>query len=115
MLSAKILDFNPRYPDMKIPIHTEESLENYFINGWAPGGFLMAMLAMDMQRAIATADVVNRQAIWAIGHWIMHNAPEGSWGDYSQIDFWCSDVAGRRSRFSEEMHKKHMWDVLKST
>ena len=112
MLSAKILDFNPRYPDMKIPIHTEESLENYFINGWAPGGFLSAMLAMDMQRALSSADTANRQAIWAIGHWIMHNAPRGSWGNYEEIEMWRNDVAGRRSRFSEEMHKKHVWNVL---
>ena len=119
MLSAKILDFNTRihqgYMGMQVPDHVQEALSNYFLNGWQPGGFLLAMLAMDMQRAIVTADTASRQVMWAIGQWIMHNAPEGSWGYYETIEMWCDDVAGRRSRFSEEMHKKHMWDVLKST
>jgi hypothetical protein len=126
MLSAKMLDFNTTkmldfntqgdgylgYMGMQIPDHAQESLSNYFLNGWEPGGFLSAMLAMDMQRAISNADTANRQVMWAIGRWITENAPEGSWGDYSQIDFWCNDVAGRRSKFAEKMHKKHVWNVL---
>ena len=119
MLPAKILDFNTQgdgylgYLGMQVPDHAQESLANYFLNGWEPGGFLSAMLAMDMQRAISNADTANRQVMWAIGRWIIHDAPEGSWGDYAAIKMWCDDVAGRRSKFADKMHKKYMWTVLK--
>ena len=113
---TKMLDFDIQelgHFGMEVPIHTQETLENYLINGWAPGGFVIAMLAMDMKRAISIADTANRQVMWAMAHWIIHNAPKGSWGDYDQIDFWCSDVAGRRSKFAEETHKKYTWSILK--
>jgi hypothetical protein len=103
------------YLGMEIPIHTQESLENYFINGWEPGGFLTAMLAMDMQRAVISADTANRQNMWCIGKWITDNAPPFSWGSYDDIDLWCHNIGGRRTKFAEEIHKKHMWNILKST
>jgi len=118
MFSTKMLDFGTQgdgylgYMGMQVPEHAQESLANYFLNGWEPGGFLSAMLAMDMQRALSSADTANRQVMWAIGRWITVNAPGGSWGNYEAIEMWCNDVAGRRSRFSEETHKKYMWQVL---
>ena len=121
MFSTKMSDFNTQgdgylgYMGMQIPDHAQESLTNYFLNGWEPGGFLSAMLAMDMQRALSSADTANRQVIWAIGHWIMHNAPGGSWGNYEAIEMWRNDVAGRRSKFAEKIRKKQMWDILKET
>jgi hypothetical protein len=118
MLLAKMLDFGTRgngyweYIGMQIPDHAQESLSNYFLNGWEPGGFLSAMLAMDMQRALSSADTANRQVMWAIGSWIIHEAPEGSWGNYEAIEMWRNDVAGRRSKFTEKIRKKHVWNVL---
>ena len=121
MILAKTLDFGTQgdgylgHMGMQIPDHAQESLANYFLNGWEPGGFLSAMLAMDMQRALSNADTANRQVMWAIGRWIMHEAPEGSWGNYEAIEMWRNDVAGRRSKFTEKIRKKQMWDILKET
>ena len=118
MFSTKMLDFGTQgdgylgYMGMQVPDHAQESLANYFLNGWEPGGFLSAMLAMDMQRALSSADTANRQVMWAIGRWITDNAPGGSWGNYEAIEMWCNDVAGLRSKFAQEMHKKYMWQVL---
>ena len=121
MFSTKMLDFGTQgdgylgHMGMQIPDHAQESLSNYFLNGWEPGGFLSAMLAMDMQRALSSADTANRQVMWAIGRWIVHEAPEGSWGNYEAIEMWRNDVAGRRSKFTEKIRKKQMWDILKET
>ena len=121
MFSTKMLDFGTQgdgylgYMGMQVPDHAQESLANYFLNGWEPGGFLSAMLAMDMQRALSSADTANRQVMWAIGRWIVHEAPEGSWGNYEAIEMWRNDVAGRRSKFTEKIRKKQMWDILKET
>lgn len=117
MLSAKMLDFNDfnnkyKYSGRVVPDHTRDSLENYLLNGWEPGGFLSAMLAMDMQRALLNADTANRQVMWVIGEWITRNAPDGSWGNYEAIEMWCNDVAGRRSKFTEDMHKKYVWNAI---
>ncbi len=43
----------------QIPEHTRETLVNYLTKGWEPGGFVTAMLAMDMERAVYAADFVN--------------------------------------------------------
>ncbi len=121
MFSTKMLDFGTQgdgylgYLGMQVPEHAQESLANYFLNGLEPGGFLSAMLAMDMQRALSSADTANRQVMWAIGRWITANAPDGSWGNYEAIEMWRNDVAGRRSKFTEKIRKKQMWDILKET
>lgn len=83
-----------------LPGHTQETLEGYLLRGWEPGGFVTSMLAMDMERALTTADTANRQAIWVIGQWIMNNAPDGSWGSYELVDAWCKDINGRRAKWA---------------
>lgn len=101
--------FSTRPSDMgmSIPDHTRETLENYILRGWEPGGFVTAMLAMDMQRAIATADTANRQMMWTIGRWIMDNAPDGSWGSYPDVRAWTNDFQQCRSKWVA-------WHTLKS-
>ncbi len=91
-----------------IPGHTKNTLVHYLKLGWEPGGFVSSMLAMDMERALTTADVVNRHHIYDIGAWILANAPEGSWGNYELIKAWCEDRDGRRTRWA-------MWYELNKT
>lgn len=94
---------------MRIPEHTQDTLEGYFLRGWQPGGFVESMLALDMERALATADTGNRQAMWVIGRWIIENAPTGSWGNYSNVDAWCRDLNSCRSKWATwyELQKDH--------
>lgn len=103
-----MFDFNSQIEDMgmTVPRHTQETLKNYLINGWEPGGFVTSMLAMDMERALYTADTANRQMIWVIGRWILENAPDGSWGNYELVKAWCKDTDGRRTKWA-------MWNKLK--
>ena len=106
-------DMHDAYMGMTIPEHTQETLDNYLINGWEPGGFVTAMLAMDMERALCTADTANRQRIWAIGRWIMDNAPYGSWGSYELVKAWCKDVDGCRTRYAKEVEQEFIMTTLK--
>jgi len=85
---------------MTVPGHTQETLMNYFKHGWEPGGFVTAMLAMDMERALTTADTGNRQVLWVIGSWIMNNAPAGSWGNYETVNCWIRDTDKRRTKWA---------------
>lgn len=112
-----VIDFDKerdlRYMGMEIPSHTKESLDRYFIKGWAPGGFCEAMLARDYDRAITIADTANRQMFWAIATWIRENAPPASWGSYEIIRDWIHDVNDVRSTFARKAEKDFTWRTLK--
>ena len=103
-----------RYMGMEIPQHTKETLDNYFIRGWMPGGFCEAMLARDYDRAIQIADTANRQMFWAIATWIRENAPDGSWGSYEAVRDWGQDIGNIRTAFSDKAKKNYTWRVLKN-
>ncbi len=101
-----------RYMGMEIPVHTQEALENYFMHGFSPGGFLTAVLVGDLYRAVNTADTANRRMLWAISHWVMVSAPDGSWGSYELVEDWCADKNGRRTAYVTEVEKDHIIQVL---
>jgi hypothetical protein len=110
-----IFDRVPGHMGMEVPVHTQETIKNYLLYGFEPGGFVTSMLALDMERALTTADTGNRQMMWVIGQWIIQNAPTGSWGDYDTVRDWCVDTDGRRSRFVEQYKKQQMWESLQQT
>jgi hypothetical protein len=96
-----------------VPDHTQETLTNYLINGYEPGGFVSAMLAMDLERALYNADVANKRCLWEIGRWICEYAPQGSWGNYDLIKAWCRNDNNRRTSYAKEIEKEHIMQVLK--
>lgn len=97
---------------LDIPEHTQDALENYFLRGWRPGGFVTAVLANDLMRACVSCDPANRQSLVDIAKWVQHRAPTGSWGNYDTVDAWLADVDGRRTQYAEAMEKCAMWKVL---
>ena len=106
-------DHNLKYMGMEIPLHTCETLQNYLIKGFKPGGFCESMLAKDYDRAITIADTANRQRFWAIASWIRDYAPDGSWGSYDTIENWCNDVDGLRTKYANDAEKRYIWRKLK--
>lgn len=113
-MSRRILNFDvtPGYMGMEVPDHTAETLEHYLLKGYAPGGFVEAMLANDYGRAFASADTANRQMIWAIWRWITTEAPPLSRGSYEAIEMWRDDVGGRRTAFADPILKSAVWKKL---
>jgi hypothetical protein len=97
----------------QIPNHTRETMVNYLIKGWEPGGFVTAMLAMDMERAVYAADMVNGPEIQSIARWIIEYCPRGSWGDYEAVNYWLEDRDKCRSRFVARIEKEEVWNLLK--
>ena len=106
-------DMHESYMGMTIPEHTQVTLSYYLIQGYEPGGFVTSMLAMDMERALATADTANRQRMWAIGRWIVENAPCGSFGSYQAVQDWIADKDGRRTRYAKEAEQEYIMQTLK--
>lgn len=99
----------------QIPNHTRESLVNYLMKGWEPGGFVESMLAMDMERAVYAADFVNGANIQSIARWIIEYCPRESWGSYEQVTNWLNDINDRRSQFVTRVEKNEVWNILKDT
>jgi len=98
---------------MEVPVHTQEAITGYLIRGFKPGGFLTAMLAGDMHRAVNSADVANRQMMWAIGKFIVTSIPPGAWGSYEAVHEWSTDKNGIRSEYVTDLEKNYIWQTLK--
>jgi len=121
-MAAKMLDFTlsthhiATYVNGRltwtVPEHDREPLENYFFEGWSPGGYLTALLANDAMRATGCADAENKKHMWSVLYWIVTAAPKGSYGDYASVEAWSNDVDGRRTEWADKIKKKFMWDTL---
>lgn len=112
MIDFDSADHDMKYMGQEVPHHTRETIEHYLLRGWAPGGFVESMLANDLERALYTADIVNRQRFWTIAMWIREYAPRESWGSYDAIEKWRDDFMGCRSAFAEKVEKDFVWKQL---
>ena len=111
----KMIDFDTSelgFMGMQIPVHTQEAITGYLIRGWKPGGFLTAMLAGDLFRAVNSADTANRQMMWAIGRFIMTSLPEASWGSYDAVHEWSTDKNSIRTEYVTDLEKSYIWQTL---
>ena len=91
----------------------KESMANYLINGFMPGGFVESMLAHDLERALYNADTHNRKVFVAIARWIREECPKGSHGSYEAVQNWCADRNSLRSNYALPLVRQYTWDVLK--
>jgi hypothetical protein len=99
---------------MELSLETQDSIENYLLRGWAPGGYVESMLAHDYERAFSCADTANRQTIWVLWRWLRDDAPPMCHGSYQAIDLWRDDVLGRRTAWITEQEKRVIWQKLKT-
>lgn len=106
-------EFDWLFEHHQIPEHTRETLVNYLMKGWEPGGFVTAMLAMDMERAVYAADFVNGPNMQKIARWIIEYCPTEAWGSYGQVESWINNVDDCRTRFSNKVEKEEVWKLLK--
>jgi|694.fasta_scaffold145411_2 hypothetical protein len=105
-------ELNLKYMGMEVPGHTRDTITNYLLRGWAPGGFVESMIARDYERALYCADTGNRQMFWAIAMWINERIPAESRGSYKAIEMWRDDLDSRRSAYVKEVEQKAVWKKL---
>lgn len=112
---VKFIDFEATgYVRDEVPSHAQESIENYLMCGWHPGGFLTAMFAGDLFRAAGSGDQANGQRMQVIAKWIMYSAPDGSWGSYEAVENWCNNLDNCRTTFSLQKEKEYIIKTLKA-
>ena len=68
-----------------VPVHTQGALERYIVNGYEPGGFLLAVLSNDRVGAMSRADYENRYALFDICNWIYNCAPRACHGSMEKV------------------------------
>jgi hypothetical protein len=67
-----------------------DPLYNYLVYGFEPGSFWTAVLANDFMTAVQHSHPSND--IPALKHavgWIRDTFPQGSYGDYPSVRYWC--------------------------
>jgi hypothetical protein len=89
----------------------DESLENYLMHGFEPGGFLTSVLANDLFMAVGRADHWNQDILPQIVDQVLYKMPSISWGSYSAVKDWCADKDDRRSQYAE--YKKEQTIISK--
>lgn len=103
-----------RYTDINTGNNSlDQSLENYLMHGFEPGGFLTSVLANDLQLAVGRADAWNKERLPEIVDEVVFKMPAISIGSYKAVQDWCKDVDGRRSRYAEQKEKEFTWQSLK--
>ena len=96
-----------------VPVHTQEALENYFLRGYEPGSFLMALLQNDLVGAVCRADSENGKCLKNIVVWVLNYAPSDSHGNKERVYNWLSDKDGVRTTYATLVEQKYMWNKLK--
>ena len=91
----------------------DQSIENYLMHGFEPGGFLTSVLANDLYLAVGRADHWNKERLPKIVNEVLYKMPNISWGSYAAVKDWCADKDGRRSAYAAQKEKEYTWRVLK--
>jgi len=98
MNKTKLLDFD----GYSFTEQSKESLYNYFVYGFEPGGFMISVLCNDLYGAVARADFVNKKIISEYANWVVYRAPYGSYGDAETVRGWLSKNE-HYQRFQKEL------------
>lgn len=91
----------------------DESLENYLMRGYEPGGFLTAVLCNNLYLAVGRADHLNKQNLFRIVNEVIYKMPKIAIYSREAIRDWCRDVDGRRSQYAAQKEKEFTWRSLK--
>jgi hypothetical protein len=105
-----------RLGELAFPEHTMEALDNYFLKGYPPGGFLTSILTNNLYGAVSSADNANKHVIFEIVKWLTTESrlPPTSWGCNENVIAWLHDEGGIRTKWVEKMEKEYIWETLKA-
>ena len=86
-----------------VPKDFADSMYNYLVHGFSPGGFFTSVLANDFHSAIARSHPVNTvNSLKSLGGWILDCVPREAHGSYNNVEVWCSLPADVRRTILED-------------
>jgi hypothetical protein len=92
----------------EVPRDYADSMYNYMVFGFSPGGCFTAILANDWTRAISSSHPANTvQALKALTNWILDVLPVESYGNYEAVKFWLAITNSERRDYLERLRLIH--------
>lgn len=107
--------FSNTFEDFEFaPIDWQESIFNYLVHGFSPGGFLTSVLANNLFDAASRSHILNQvRSIKDICLWITLYAPKESFGSYETVDSWLALTSDQRREILENKQLlSSAWDIL---
>lgn len=71
-----------------IPQHMWESVRNYIEHGFAPGGFLYAVLTNNLADSFNKGDMLNAQSLGNYVRFMWWEIDSDAWGSPEKVDAW---------------------------
>ena len=71
-----------------VPDHLREGLDAHLCDGRPVGGFLTAVLSDELTHAVARGDETSLSGLWGLMHFLVCEAPAGSWGSPAAVAAW---------------------------
>ena len=101
---------------LTIPAHTVKALDEYFLKGYQPGGFLTSILTNNLYGAVNSADHANKHVIYELVKWLVTEAkvPTSSWGCEENVKDWVDDINNIRTKWVDKIEKEYIWKTLKA-
>ena len=101
---------------LTIPAHTVKALDEYFLKGYQPGGFLTHVLTNNLYGAVNSADHANKHVIYELVKWLVTEAevPSASWGCEENVKDWVDDINNIRTKWVDKIEKEYIWKTLKA-
>ena len=92
----------------EVPQDYADSMYNYMVFGFSPGGCFTAILANDWARAISSSHPANTvQAFKALTNWMLETLPRESYGNYEAVKFWLAITDSERRDYLERLRLIH--------
>ena len=100
-----------------VPQELKDELWHYFAYGIDPGSFLTAVLCNSFVDAACCAHSSLRViSLKDMAQWLMHHAPQSSWGDEEKMIAWCRKTDQERMDIMIEYGlRPHEFEILKGT
>lgn len=95
-LKEMISEHNQLNPDIPIREDVKESLTNWAVKGWVPGGFLLAVLENNLMEAMGRADSYNRATIFQICTFIYNELPHDCHGNPEKVQLWHDKLSPQK-------------------
>lgn len=73
-----------------LPEHMRDGARRYVEHHIRPGGFLQAMLADNLPRALACADEENAASVGRWQRWLVEECPPEAWGSVEKMESWLA-------------------------
>ena len=93
-----------------LPGGTREALEDFATNGYAPGGFVTAVLENDFMGAFSRADTSNLKAMEAIARYVYNVTPAEAWGSKEAVSAWIElgGLEGKKRKAAAEEEARRL-------